>query len=87
MQPRKQVKLPVLLNVTRANNNPIIVKEIFLIMAEGKKFVPGKGMVPAGKAVPAKGAKKEAVPPKKGMVPAGKKGAVPPKKTVPPKKK
>jgi hypothetical protein len=48
-------------------------------MAEGKKFVPGKGMVPAGKAAPEKGGKKEAVPPKKGAVPP-KKGAVPAKK-------
>ena len=55
-------------------------------MAEAKKFVPGKGMVPAGKAVPEKGGKKEAIPPKKGAVPA-KKGAVPAKKAVPPKKK
>ena len=60
-------------------------------MAEGKKFVPGKGMVPAGKAAPEKGIKKEAVPPKKGAVPA-KKGAAPvkaapAKKAVPPKKK
>ena len=31
-------------------------------MAEGKKFVPGKGMIPAGKAA---AAKKEAIPPKK----------------------
>ena len=60
-------------------------------MAEAKKFVPGKGMVPAGKAVPEKGGKKEAIPPKKGAVPA-KKGAAPvkaapAKKAVPPKKK
>jgi hypothetical protein len=60
-------------------------------MAEGKKFVPGKGMVPAGKAAPEKNAKKEAVPPKKGAAPA-KKGAAPvkaapAKKAVPPKKK
>jgi hypothetical protein len=55
-------------------------------MVEGKKFVPGKGMVPAGKAAPEKGGKKEAVPPKKGAVPP-KKGAVPPKKAMPPKKK
>ena len=48
-------------------------------MAEGKKFVPGKGMVPTGKAAPEKGGKKEAVPPKKGAVPA--------KKAMPPKKK
>ena len=56
-------------------------------MAEGKKFVPGKGMVPAGKAGEGK---KGAVPPKKGA-------PVPPKKgeqtkpgaqnPVPPKKK
>jgi hypothetical protein len=57
-------------------------------MAEGKKFVPGKGMVPAGKAA---AAKKEAVPPKKGApvppkkgAPAAKPGA---KKPIPPKKK
>jgi|GEM_PF-4346760 len=62
-------------------------------MAEGKKFVPGKGMVPIGKAAPEKGGKKEAVPPKKGVVPPKKgevppkKGAVPAKKAVPPKKK
>ena len=62
-------------------------------MAEAKKFVPGKGMVPAGKAVPEKGGKKEAIPPKKGAVPAKKgevplkKGAVPAKKAMPPKKK
>jgi hypothetical protein len=60
-------------------------------MAEAKKFVPGKGMVPAGKAAPEKGGKKEAIPPKKGAVPA-KKGAAPvkaapAKKAVPPKKK
>jgi hypothetical protein len=55
-------------------------------MAEGKKFVPGKGMVPAGKAAPEKGGKKEAVPPKKGTVPP-KKGAVPPKKGAMPAKK
>ena len=77
---------PVQPNVIRANNHSIISKEIFLIMAEGKKFVPGKGMVPAGKAAPEKGAKKEAVPPKKGAVPP-KKGAAPAKKAVPPKKK
>jgi len=58
-------------------------------MAEGKKFVPGKGMVPAGKAG-AEG-KKGAVPPKKGApvppkkgAPAAKPGA---KKPMPPKKK
>ncbi len=51
-------------------------------MAEGKKFVPGKGMVPAGKTA----GKKEAVLPKKGAVPP-KKGAAPAKKAVPPKKK
>jgi hypothetical protein len=61
-------------------------------MAEGKKFVPGKGMVPAGKAAPAKGVKKEAVPPKKAAAPAKKaeppkKGAAPAKKVMPPKKK
>jgi len=55
-------------------------------MAEGKKFVPGKGMVPAGKVAAEKGGKKEAVPPKKGAVPP-KKGAVPAKKAMPPKKK
>lgn len=54
-------------------------------MPQDKKFVPGKGMVPAGKAA---GGKKEAVPPKKGAVPPkkeapGKGKAVPPK----PKKK
>ncbi len=53
-------------------------------MAEGKKFVPGKGMVSTDKAGPGKGGKKEAVPPKKGAVPPGKK---PVKKAVPPKKK
>jgi len=60
-----------------------------MIMAEGKKFVPGKGMVPAGKAG-AEG-KKGAVPPKKGApvppkkgAPAAKPGA---KKPMPPKKK
>jgi hypothetical protein len=53
-------------------------------MAEGKKFVPGKGMVSTDKAGPEKGGKKEAVPPKKGAVPPGKK---PVKKAVPPKKK
>jgi hypothetical protein len=58
-------------------------------MAEGKKFVPGKGMVPVGKAG-AEG-KKGAVPPKKGApvppkkgAPAAKPGA---KKPMPPKKK
>ena len=51
-------------------------------MAEGKKFVPGKGMVPAGKAG-AEG-KKGAVPPKKGAPVPPKKGApVPPKKGAP----
>ena len=47
-------------------------------MAEGKKFVPGKGMVPISKAVLEKGGKKEAVSPKK--------SAVPPKKATPTKK-
>lgn len=47
-------------------------------MPQDKKFVPGKGMVSAGKAA---GTKKEAVPPKKGA-PAVKPGA---KKAVPPK--
>ena len=58
-------------------------------MAEGKKFVPGKGVVPAGKAA-AEG-KRNAVPPKKGApvppkkgAPAAKPGA---KKPMPPKKK
>jgi hypothetical protein len=58
-------------------------------MAPEKKFVPGKGMVPAGKAADAK---KEAVPPKKGAKPPAKAPAKPPakapaKKAVPPKKK
>jgi hypothetical protein len=58
-------------------------------MAEGKKFVPGKGMVPAGKAA----GKKEAMPPKKGEAAgkkgegAAKKGAAGAKKAMPPKKK
>ena len=34
-------------------------------MAEAKKFVPGKGMVPAGKAVPEKAARKKLFPPRK----------------------
>jgi hypothetical protein len=66
-------------NVTRTNKTSIINKEIFSIMADGKKFVPGKGMVSGGKAAPEKGAKKEAVPPKKGAMPP-KKGAAPKKK-------
>lgn len=54
-------------------------------MAPEKKFVPGKGMVPAGKAADAK---KEAVPPKKGAKPPAKPPAkAPAKKAVPPKKK
>ena len=44
-----------------------------------KKFIPGKGIVSGGKATPAPGAKKEAIPPKKGGAAA--------KKAVPPKKK
>jgi len=47
-------------------------------MPQDKKFVPGKGMVPAGKAA---GMKKEAVPPKK-EAPAAKPSA---KKVAPPK--
>ena len=53
-------------------------------MAPEKKFVPGKGMVPAGKAA---GAKKEAVPPKKGAAGAKPPAKAPAKKPVPPKKK
>ena len=58
-------------------------------MAAEKKFVPGKGMVPAGKV---EVGKKGAVPPAKGkgaVPPAKGKGAVPPTKgkPVPPKKK
>lgn len=49
-------------------------------MPAEKKFVPGKGMVAAGKEA---GMKKEAVPPKK-TAPGAK---APAKKPVPPKKK
>jgi hypothetical protein len=54
-------------------------------MTPEKKFVPGKGMVPAGKQT---GTKKEATPPRKGAKPVAKTPAkAPAKKAMPPKKK